>query len=115
VLTDSSTAAGAEIFAAAIHGNKRGKLVGVTTYGKSVVQRFIPLPSGGGVFMTVGHYTTPELKAIKETGIRPDVIVDLSSQSLRDTTDKDAKQTREDLILNKALSLFGAPSLKNAA
>src|SRR5439155_20260452 len=42
VLTDTSTAAGAEIFAAAIHGNGRGKTGGVTTYGKSVVQRFIP-------------------------------------------------------------------------
>lgn len=115
VLTDSSTAAGAEIFAAAIHGNNRGKVVGVTTYGKSIVQKFIPLPSGGGVFMTVGHYTTPDMKAIKEQGIRPDVLVDLSSQAIRDTSEKDAKQTREDLILNKALSLFGAPALKNAA
>jgi carboxyl-terminal processing protease len=115
VLTDSSTASGAEIFAAAIHGNNRGKVVGVTTYGKSLVQKFITLPSGGGVFMTVAHYTTPELKAIKETGIRPDVIVDLSSQAIHDTSDKDVKQTREDLILNKALSLFGAPALKNAA
>jgi len=115
VLTDSSTAAGAEVFAAAIHGNNRGKLVGVTTYGKSIVQKFIPLPSGGGVFMTVAHYTTPEMKAIKESGIRPDVIVDLSAQAIRDTSDKDAKQTREDLILNKALTLFGAPALKNAA
>jgi len=115
VLTDSSTASGAEIFAAAIHGNSRGKVVGVTTYGKSIVQKFITLPSGGGVFMTVAHYTTPEMKAIKETGIRPDVIVDLSSQAIHDTSDKDVKQTREDLILNKALSLFGAPALKNAA
>ena len=115
VLTDNSTASGAEVFAAAIRGNGRGKVVGVTTYGKSIVQKFITLPSGGGVFMTVGHYTTPELKAIKETGIRPDVIVDLSSQAIHDTSDKDVKQTREDLILNKALALFGAPALKNAA
>ena len=110
-----STASGAEIFAAAIHGNSRGKVVGVTTYGKSIVQKFIPLPSGGGVYMTVGHYTTPDMKAIKDGGIRPDVIVDLSAQAIRDTSDKDAKQTREDLILNKALKLFGAPALKNAA
>jgi carboxyl-terminal processing protease len=110
VLADSSTAAGAEIFAAAIHGNSRGKVVGLTTYGKSILQRFIPLPSGGGVFMTVAHYTTPELKPIKDGGIKPDVIVDLTSQALRNSADsketKDAKQPKEDLILNKALSLF---------
>src|SRR5205809_863079 len=54
VLTDNSTASGAEVFAAAIHGNGRGKIVGVSTYGKSIVQKFITLPSGGRVYMTNG-------------------------------------------------------------
>jgi carboxyl-terminal processing protease len=108
VLTDASTASGAEIFAAAIHGNSRGKVVGVTTYGKSIVQKFIPLPSGGGVFMTVAHYTMPDSKPIKEGGIRPDVSVDLSSQALRDPNAKEGQlPPREDLILQKALSLYG--------
>ena len=107
VLTDASTASGAEIFAAAIHGNNRGKVVGVTTYGKSVVQRFITLPSGGGVFMTVAHYTQPDLKPIKDGGVRPDVIVDLTSQALRDpNAPKASAEKRDDLILNKALALF---------
>lgn len=106
VLTDNSTAAGAEIFAAAIHGNGRGKVVGITTYGKSIMQKFVPLPSGGGVYMTVAHYTTPDLKPIKDGGIRPDVIVDLAAQALRGSTDVNSEQPKEDLILNKALSLF---------
>ena len=108
VLTDPSTASGGEIFAAAIHGNNRGKVVGLTTYGKSVVQRFIPLASGGGVHMTVAHYTTPDMKPIKEAGVRPDVIVDMTSQALRDTSEDKVKAPKEDLILNKALTLFGA-------
>lgn len=121
VLTDSSTAAGAEIFAAAIKGNQRGKVVGVTTYGKSVVQRLIPLPSGGAVYMTVAHYTTPELKPIKDGGIRPDVVVDLTTLALRDdatTTQKNAKPApKPDLILEKALQLYGADAaaVKKAA
>jgi carboxyl-terminal processing protease len=106
VLTDGSTASGAEIFAAAVHGNSRGKVVGVTTYGKSVVQKFIPLSSGGGVFMTVAHYTQPDLKPIKDGGVKPDVIVDLSSQAIRDPNGA-KPEAREDLILNKALALFG--------
>lgn len=121
VLTDSSTAAGAEIFAAAIKGNQRGKVVGVTTYGKSIVQRLIPLPSGGAVFMTVAHYTTPEMKPIKDGGIRPDVVVDLTTLALRDdeaTAQKNAKPApKPDLILEKALQLYGADTaaLKKAA
>jgi carboxyl-terminal processing protease len=108
VLTDASTASGAEVFAAAIHGNSRGKTVGLTTYGKSIVQRFITLPSGGGVYMTVGHYTTPDLKPIKDGGVKPDVTVDLTAQAIREPSDKSAATApREDLILEKALSLFG--------
>ena len=107
VLTDPSTAGGAEIFAAAIRGNNRGKVVGITTYGKAIVQKFINLPSGGGVQMTVAHYTTPDLKAITETGIKPDVIVDLSAQAIRDPNAKGKPEKEEDLILEKALELYG--------
>ncbi len=108
VLTDTSTASGAEVFAAAIRGNNRGKVVGVTTYGKAIVQRFIPLPSGGGVQMTIGHYTTPDLKAIGDAGVKPDVVVDLSAQALRAAGDKGKEDKKDDLILEKALNLFGA-------
>jgi carboxyl-terminal processing protease len=117
VLTDMSTASGAEIFAAAVRGNNRGKVVGITTYGKSIVQKFIPLPSGGGVQMTVGHYTTPDLKAIGDAGVKPDVVVDLSAQALDETEAKKGhvKKPEEDLILDKALQLFGATAMKKAA
>ena len=127
VLTDGSTAAGAEIFAAAIHGNQRGKVVGLTTYGKSIVQKFITLPSGGGVFLTVAHYTTPDLKPIKAGGIRPDVVVDLTALALRDPeppaalaprgTPKPEVKPADDLILQKALQLFNEPAaaVKKAA
>jgi carboxyl-terminal processing protease len=107
VLTDLSTAGGAEVFAAAIRGNNRGKVVGITTYGKAISQRFIALPSGGGVQMTVAHYTNPDLKPITETGIRPDVSVDLSVQAIQDPDSKGKKVDEEDLILEKALELYG--------
>lgn len=112
VLTDNSTASGAEIFAAAVRGNSRGKVVGVTTYGKAIHQRFVALPSGGGVQMTIGHYTTPEGKPILDTGIRPDVVVDLSAQALEEEDNGGPKEKKEDLILEKALSLFGVPPVE---
>ena len=121
VLTDGSTASGAEIFAAAIHGNQRGKVVGVTTYGKSILQRFVPLASGGGVYMTVAHYTTPDMKPIKAGGIRPDVIVDLTALALRDTDSTTAQgapravKPKDDLILQKALQLFNEPAAARKA
>jgi carboxyl-terminal processing protease len=124
VLTDGSTASGAEIFAGAIHGNQRGKVVGVTTYGKSIQQRFVTLPSGGGVYMTVAHYTTPDMKPIKAGGIRPDVVVDLTALALRDTDSttlaphgapRAAVKPKDDLILQKALQLFSEPAAAKKA
>lgn len=105
VLTDSTTAAGAEIFAAAMRGNNRGKVVGVTTYGKAIQQRLLTLPSGGAVQMTVAHYTTPDNKPILDAGVRPDVQVDLSAQAIAEVGGEAVPE--EDLIMEKALQLFG--------
>jgi len=112
VLTDSTTAAGAEIFAAAIHGNKRGKITGTSTFGKAGFQKFVQLPSGGGLNMTIGYYTTPELKAIKEQGVRPDTVVDLSAAAIKDES---AGETEPDLIMIKALELFAEKKERAAA
>ncbi|HUP44083.1 MAG TPA: S41 family peptidase [Thermoanaerobaculia bacterium] len=113
MLTDGSTATGAEVFAAAVRDNGRGKIVGANTYGKSVVQRFIPLASGGGVHLTVAHFTTPDLKPIKERGIKPDVTVDMTAQLLRDG-ESEGEKPKRDLILEKALAIYGE-ELKKAA
>lgn len=119
VLVDPSTASGAEVFAGAIRGNSRGKVVGVTTYGKAIVQKFVTLPSGGGVQMTIGHYTTPDLKPIKETGVKPDVVVDLAAESIPEEGAPRSTKKASDAILRKALTLFGeedeAAALKKAA
>lgn len=113
VLVDRSTASGAEIFASAIRGNERGKVVGVSTYGKTITQHFVALPSGGGVHMTIGRYTAPDLKVIDAAGVKPDVVVDLSAQAIEDP---EGEQTpEEDLILEKALQLFGVERPARAA
>jgi carboxyl-terminal processing protease len=103
VLVDHSSAGGAEVFAAAIRGNSRGKLVGITSYGKALVQRLIPLSSGGALYMTIAHYTLPDGKPITDQGIKPDVVVDLSSNAI----DEDEHRPKNDLILQKALELYG--------
>ena len=113
VLTDSSSAAGAEIFAAAISENGRGKTVGVTTFGKAVVQKFVTLPSEGGLNVTVGHYTTPKEKPILSAGLRPDVPVELIASVVKE--ELNPKSAPPDVILEKALELFGEKKAMKAA
>ncbi|HVT01777.1 MAG TPA: S41 family peptidase [Thermoanaerobaculia bacterium] len=112
VVTDSSTAGSGEVFAAALVGNHRARSVGIPTYGRAVIQKLVPLASGGALYMTIGHYTTPEGKVIKDQGIRPETIVDLTPLALKDPN---SKEPPEDLILEKALSMFGENQHRIAA
>lgn len=108
VLTDPSTAGAGEVFSSAISGNGRGRAVGLPTYGRAIVQKTVELPSGGGVRVTIGHYTSPDLKPIKDAGVRPDVMAD------RVIPEPD-KTGAGDPILEKAISLLAAKTTKAAA
>lgn len=113
VLVDSSTASSGEVFASAIHGNKRGRLVGLPTFGRSIEQKYIQLSSGGALYVTVGHYTTPQEKSILTTGIRPDVTVDMTRVAIEGA--EGAAEEDKDLILERALKLYGETPAKAAA
>lgn len=79
LLTSNGTANGAEIFAAALQGSKRGRLVGEPTAGIAGVQRLIPLEEGTGLWMTHARYLQHDGTPIHEQGLRPDVPVQIPS------------------------------------
>lgn len=72
VLVNSSTASSAELFAAALQENRRAKVVGETTYGKSSVQTGVPLTNGGEVVLTWAHFLTANGLDIEGKGVIPD-------------------------------------------
>jgi carboxyl-terminal processing protease len=72
VLIDDSTAGAAELFAAALHDRASGKTVGETTAGMAVVQRSVPTPSGGILWMTVARYVSPSGAVLGGKGLSPD-------------------------------------------
>jgi carboxyl-terminal processing protease len=73
LLTSSGTANAAEIFAAALHGNKRARLVGEPTAGLAAVQKLVPFEDGTGLWMTHARYLQQDGTPIHEQGLRPDV------------------------------------------
>lgn len=113
VLVDGSSAFAAELFAAAISGNKRGKATGLSTFGYAVSQKLVPLTSGGALFVTVGYYTTPDRKPIKEEGFRPDNVVDMTPLAVKSTEEQERE--RDEFILKRALELFATKQAKAAA
>ena len=76
LLVDQGTAGAAEIFAAALDGNKRADLVGEHTLGRAARQKLIKLPDNSGLWLTYLRYLTPSSDPIHEKGLEPDVDVE---------------------------------------
>lgn len=81
VLVNGSTASASEILAAAVQDNEAGKIIGVKTFGKGVIQETRSLPSGGALKLTTSEYLSPNGHHIHEKGIKPDIkVTDFNGQ-----------------------------------
>ena len=76
LLTDNGTSGAAEVFAAALAGNKRASLIGERTLGRAAKQKLVRLPDGSALMLTHLVYLTPASMAIHEKGLIPDVGVE---------------------------------------
>jgi carboxyl-terminal processing protease len=104
VLTDFGTAGAAELFAAALAGNDRAKLVGEHTVGRAGVQKLVKLPQGYGIWLTHTTFATPKGDPIHEKGLAPAVQVEAPEVEFGKLPDPTAK----DPILDKAIEVLGA-------
>jgi carboxyl-terminal processing protease len=75
VLVDQNSASASEIFAGAMKDYNYATLVGVTTFGKGIVQNIIPLSDGDAIKLTTAKYYTPNGNYIHGVGVAPDVEV----------------------------------------
>jgi carboxyl-terminal processing protease len=97
---DGNTASAAEIIAGALQSRGRAVLVGTKTYGKGVVQEWLPLPNNfGGIHLTVARWLLPDKTWIQGVGLKPDIAVDTSN--VRAGTDP---------VLDAALVHLGYPA-----
>jgi carboxyl-terminal processing protease len=76
VLVDSGTSGPAEVFAAALAGNKRADLIGEHTIGRAGTQELVKLPDASGLWITSSRYLTPAGTSIQGKGLEPTVAVD---------------------------------------
>jgi carboxyl-terminal processing protease len=77
VLIDNGSGGPPEIFAGALHDRAGSDLVGEPTAGMAIVQKLLPMSSGGALYMTVGEYVTPGGTELTGRALRPTVRVDL--------------------------------------
>ncbi len=76
VLIDTGTTGAAELFAAAMEGNKRAELIGERTLGRAAIQTLVKLPDGSGLWLSTTRYLTPAGNPLHEKGLEPTVAVD---------------------------------------
>lgn len=107
VLVDGGSASASEILAGALQDNKRAVIVGTKTFGKGLVQSVHSLSDGSGLAVTVAKYLTPNGTDINRSGIKPDVIVELTPKQ-RETLAKnqDKLGTEDDPQFVKALDVL---------
>lgn len=101
LLVDSGTAGPAEIFAAALGGNKRAQLIGEHTLGRASHQRLVKLPDGTGLLLTVERYLTPSSAQLHEKGLEPDIEVD------QPDVEFGSQPPSTDATLQRALQVLG--------
>ena len=105
LLVDTGTSGAAEIFAAALAGNKRAELIGERTIGRAGTQELVRLPDGSGLWITSSRYLTPAAAPIQGKGLEPDVPVDYQDGEF-------GSPAPADTILQKAIERL---SVKKAA
>jgi carboxyl-terminal processing protease len=76
LLVTTGTSGAAELFAAALTGNKRADMVGERTLGRAGLQKLVKLPDGRGLWLTYARYVTPGGELIQGRGLTPDQAVD---------------------------------------
>ena len=104
VLVTAGTSGAAEVFAAALNGNKRAELVGEHTIGRAAVQKLVPLQDNRGMWLTYARYLTPAGEPIHGKGLKPDVAVDEPDVDFGSTLPK------SDPLLDAAIQRARRPS-----
>jgi carboxyl-terminal processing protease len=107
IVTDAGTSGAAEVFAAALGGNKRATIVGERTLGRAGRQKIVKLPDGTGLVLTNVLYLGPSGTSLHERGVMPDVAVDVPP------VDFGVEPAPGDLALDKAIETLTA--VKKAA
>ena len=79
ILVNEATISASEILASALQENQRAILVGTETRGSNLIQSVRAIGNGSGLAVTIGKWLTPKKNDINQSGLTPDVVINLTS------------------------------------
>ncbi len=80
VLVNGESASASEVLTGALKDHDLATVVGTQTFGKGIAQGIFPLSDGSALKLTTAYYYVPSGECIHETGIEPDVIIELEEE-----------------------------------
>lgn len=99
VLVNGGSASASEVLSGAIKDYEKGKLLGTTTFGKGIVQKYLAISDGSAVKLTTSKYYTPKGNNIHGIGIEPDEVLELDYERyLTEGYDNQLERAKELLI-----------------
>lgn len=101
VLVNQYSASASEIFSGAVQDYGIGEIVGMTTYGKGVVQQIFFLGDGTSLKVTMAEYYTPSGRSINGEGIKPDVEVEYEYDEGDPLSDNQLERAMEEILYLK--------------
>lgn len=87
ILINEGSASASEILAGALRDNRGIQLIGKKSFGKGSVQELIDLPGNSSVKITVDKWMTPNGDYIMDTGITPNIEVELTQEDFDNNRD----------------------------
>lgn len=81
VLVNGQSASSSEILAGAMKDYGKGYLIGTTTFGKGIVQKYLAISDGSALKTTCSKYYTPNGNNIHGIGIEPDEPLELDYEA----------------------------------
>ena len=89
MLINERSASSSEVLAGALQDHERATIIGEISFGKGSVNILRPLSNGGGLYITIAHWHTPNGRQIHGKGITPDIEI-----THRDSREKDVLQLK---------------------
>ena len=108
VLVDGDSASASEIFAGAIADNRRGEIIGETSYGKGSVQGIFRLQTAKfGLCLTTAKFYSPSGRAISLQGVVPTIKVGGTYIAARPDEEGRLTLDQDDAVLQRASAHLG--------